>query len=291
VRGSCAEVQRIVESQGLIARREHPELSGAIAWLKRNGQLVPVLPGVYTVPARINLIDTRIKAVGWWDRDAVLTDAAAARVSYWPDIEVPVIVCAVRHERTPQPGYAFVRRVVPPELIIERRRLRYTRPALTALDLCVETNGGSIDQVLRTRTATLDHLHEVMALTPARVGNRERRRLLLESRARPWSAAERSLHRLLWRAEITGWDGNRPVVIDGTKCYPDVLFEKCRLIIEIDGRAFHSDREVFESDRQRQNLFVINGWCVLRFTVRMIEDEPEMVIATIRAALAMLASQ
>jgi hypothetical protein len=36
---------------------------------------------------------------------------------------------------------------------------------------------------------------------------------------------------------------------------------------------------------------VINGWCVLRFTVRMIEDEPEVVIATVRAALVMLASQ
>ena len=31
---------------------------------------------------------------------------------------------------------------------------------------------------------------------------------------------------------------------------------------------------------------VVHGWCVLRFTVRMIEDDPEMVIATGRAALA-----
>jgi len=126
---------------------------------------------------------------------------------------------------------------------------------------------------------------------PARVGNLERRRLLVESRARPWSAAERRLHRLLWQARITGWDGNQPVVIDGVKIYPDVLFAKHRLILEIDGRMFHAEREIFESDRRRQNLLVVNGWCVLRFTVRMIEDEPEVVIATIRAALAMLASK
>ena len=44
---------------------------------------------------------------------------------------------------------------------------------------------------------------------------------------------------------------------------------------------------MFESDRRRQNAFVVHGYCVLRFTVRMIDDEPEMVIATVRAALRM----
>lgn len=274
----------------MIARREHPELAGSIAWLLRTGQLVPVLPGVYAPPSQAGTAETRIRAVGWWDRDAILTGAAAARVSFWAGLDVPVVTCAVRHERAPQAGYAFVRRAVPPELVVERFRLRYTRPALTALDLCIETDGEAIDQVLRSRAATLDHLHQAMALMPARIGNLQRRRLLVESRARPWSAAERRLHRLLWRAGITGWDGNQPVVIDGVKTYPDVVFARYRLIIEIDGRKFHSEPEVFESDRRRQNLLVVNGWCVLRFTVRMIEDEPDAVITTIRAALTMLAS-
>jgi very-short-patch-repair endonuclease len=127
-----------------------------------------------------------------------------------------------------------------------------------------------------------------MALTRDRVGNRERRQLLLDSRAQPWSGAERKFHRLLRTARITGWTGNRSLLIDGERLYPDVLFERQRLIVEIDGRLYHADRGAFESDRRRQNLLVVHGWCVLRFTVRMIEDEPEAVVATIRAALTML---
>lgn len=288
MRTFSAEVQDLVARHGLISRREHPEFSGAIAWLTRTHQLVPVLRGVYAHPSVATTLEIRLQAVGWWDPDAILVGAAAARVSYWPGVPMSLVTCAVRNRRPPQPGFVFMRRAIPPELVVERRRLRYTRPALTALDLCVETDGGAIDEVLRSRAATLEHLQAAMALIPDRAGNRARRRHLLESRARPWSAPERRMHRLLREARITGWDANRPVMIDSGNLYPDVLFAKLRLIIEIDGRKFHSEPEVFESDRRRQNLFVVNGWCVLRFTVRMIEDEPEMVIATIRAAMAML---
>jgi len=39
-------------------------------------------------------------------------------------------------------------------------------------------------------------------------------------------------------------------------------------------------------DRYRQNALVLAGWRVLRFTYRMLVDEPDYVIATILAALA-----
>lgn len=286
-----AEVKRLVDRDGVICRREHPELAGAIAWLMRTEELVSVLPGVYAHPAAAPSVVTRLRAVGYWDRDAVLTGAAAARVSYWPTIDVGPVVCAVGSHRPAQRGYTFVKRTVPPLLIAQRGRLRYTQPELTALDLCVETDGESIDEVLRTRSATLDHLQQAMTLTRARVGNPGRRRLLLESRTTPWSAAERRFHRLLREANITGWDANQPVIIEGSKVFPDVRFRRRRLIIEIDGRKTHSEAKVFEADRRRQNLFVVDGWCVLRFTVRMIDDEPDYVIATVRAALAMLPAQ
>ena len=56
-----------------------------------------------------------------------------------------------------------------------------------------------------------------------------------------------------------------------------------RLIIEIDGREFHTDPEVFESDRSRQNLLVLDGWRVLRFTTRRGRaDVPETFLRTRR---------
>jgi very-short-patch-repair endonuclease len=70
--------------------------------------------------------------------------------------------------------------------------------------------------------------------------------------------------------------------------YVDVIFRRLKLAIEIDGRLYHTGTEVFESDRWRQNLLVLNGWCVLRFTWTMIEDHPEKVLAMVRDAIKML---
>jgi very-short-patch-repair endonuclease len=127
-----------------------------------------------------------------------------------------------------------------------------------------------------------------MELTAARVGNPTKRYLLLDSRDEPWSAAERNFHRLLRDAGITGWKANRPVVLDDFTCYVDVLFRNLKLAIEIDGRLFHTGADVFETDRSRQNQLVLDGWCVLRFTWTMIEEQPETVLAMVREAIEML---
>jgi very-short-patch-repair endonuclease len=41
-----------------------------------------------------------------------------------------------------------------------------------------------------------------------------------------------------------------------------------------------------EQDRWRQNDLVDAGWRVLRFTARMLEEAPQLVIAVITEALA-----
>jgi very-short-patch-repair endonuclease len=156
------------------------------------------------------------------------------------------------------------------------------------VDLGRGSCGDAIDQALRTRATTLTELNRTMELTAARVGNRVKRQLLLDSRAEPWSKAERFFHRLLRDARITGWRANRPVVLRGSRFFVDVIFRELKLVIEIDGRLYHDGTEVFERDRWRQNLLVLDGWCVLRFTWAMIEERPEEVIAMVREAIEML---
>ena len=288
MKGFQRDIQQVLATEGVIVRRDHPTLVGTIAWLVRNGDLIPVLPGVYAPPEACDSIRTRIQAVMRWDLDAVLVGAAAAQVSFWPEIRVSQITCSLKHQRRPQPGVEFTRRQIPPELVVNRGVLRYTTPALTALDLCGAMGGDAIDQALRSRATTLVQLHRAIELTAARVGNPIRRQLLLDSREEPWSKAERLFHQLLREAGITGWKANRPVVLDGSTFYVDVIFRRLKLAIEIDGRLYHTGTEVFESDRWRQNLLVLNGWCVLRFTWTMIEDHPEKVLAMVRDAIKML---
>lgn len=65
-----------------------------------------------------------------------------------------------------------------------------------------------------------------------------------------------------------------------------MVFEEQRLVVEIDGWAYHSTPDRFQGDRTRQNRIVAAGWDVLRFTWRDVTERPGYVIATIRATLA-----
>ena len=290
VRANFHEIEQLLLTEGVVSRRRHPELDASLRYLVGRGELARVLPGVYAPAVTASSTRTRIKALMTYDPDAVLTEAVAASVTFWPEIAVDAVTCAVRHRREPQPGYRFSRRVIPDELIIERLGVRYTSPALTALDLCATLGGDAIDQALRSRRTTLEHLHRAMNLTGARVGNPHRRALLLDSRGEPWSAAERLFHRLLRSAGIGGWKANQPMLLDGSTYFVDVLFRGIRLVIEIDGREHHIGAEVFESDRWRQNLLLLDRWCVLRFTWRMIQARPDEVLVMVRQALAMLSA-
>ena len=271
---------------GVVSITKHPELEEQVRWLAKRGELARILPATFCAADDRRLPHISMRAVIARYPDAVLVGEAAARLSYWPTIPLPRIEAAASVRLTPQPGYVFTRRRIPPELIVEREGWRYTDPALTAIDLATFDCTDAIDIALRTRAATLAHMREALRRTPRRPGNCERTRLLLDSRDEPWSAAERKAHRLLRAAGIVGWRTNVPVVLSGQRYYLDVAFRAKKLAIEIDGRIHQLDRTVFESDRPRQNALMLAGWTVLRFTWRMIEDEPEAFVATVRTALA-----
>lgn len=284
------EVRSVVEREGVIARRGHPELVSAMAWLVRRGELAPVLPGVFCSREVATTFEARVAALARWDPDAVLTGATAGRMTFWPTLASPSVECAVRWDRAPQKGFTFSRREVPLDLVVERGPLRLTSPALTALDLVASKGGDGIDHALRTRMTTLEEMRTAIELTPGRPGNVDRRRMLLDSRDQPWSEAERLAHRLLRAGRVAGWRANLPVVLRGQLYYLDVAFPSLRLVVEIDGRLHEDDPEVFENDRWRQNALVLEGWVVLRFTWRMLEDHPDLVIAAIREKVASLRS-
>ncbi len=108
------DIQHTLATEGVIARRDHPKLGGAIDWLLRNGGLRPV-----------DSIDIRIRALMRWNPDAILVGEAAAWVSFWPEIRISGIACSLKHQHRPQCGYEFTRRQIPPELVVHRFGVRY----------------------------------------------------------------------------------------------------------------------------------------------------------------------
>jgi hypothetical protein len=61
----------------------------------------------------------------------------------------------------------------------------------------------------------------------------------------------------------------------------DAFIPPWALVVEADGRTYHTKRADFENDRRRDNLAVAHGYRVLRFTYRMLNDNPAEVLRII----------
>jgi very-short-patch-repair endonuclease len=65
----------------------------------------------------------------------------------------------------------------------------------------------------------------------------------------------------------------------------DFAYPDASLLIELDGAAYHSDRETFQRDRLRQNRLVSLGYRVLRFTFWDVLATPDFVVDTVASFL------
>ena len=65
----------------------------------------------------------------------------------------------------------------------------------------------------------------------------------------------------------------------------DALWRDQRLVVELDGHAFHHTRAAFERDRIRDAQLQLAGYRVLRVTFERLETDRAEVAATVRALL------
>jgi very-short-patch-repair endonuclease len=114
---------------------------------------------------------------------------------------------------------------------------------------------------------------------------------LPDAPAPPMSALEAKLTRLLDHPAIPPVRTQVPLpLLAGRKAVVDVFIEGWGLIVEADGRAWHTRVEDFERDRERDNAAMSMGLAVLRFTWRMLTEDREsslnQLLATGRARTA-----
>jgi very-short-patch-repair endonuclease len=64
-----------------------------------------------------------------------------------------------------------------------------------------------------------------------------------------------------------------------------MLWPEFRLVVELDGFAFHHTRAKFEDDRARDAALQLAGYRVIRITHRMLVERPDEVVVTLRALL------
>lgn len=131
------------------------------------------------------------------------------------------------------------------------------------------------DSALRSRLLTASEWQEDIAALPRRL-----RRLLSRVDARAESIIE-SVTR--FRLQQLGFDPQLQVKIRGVGRV-DMVIGK-RLVIEVDGYAYHSDPETFEADRRRDARLSAFGYRVLRFSYNQVMHHWSEVRAAIVAAV------
>lgn len=65
----------------------------------------------------------------------------------------------------------------------------------------------------------------------------------------------------------------------------DLAYPGARLVIEADGRRWHSGRADFESDRERSNLLAARGCTVLRFGWDDVRRRSDQVVDAVHRVL------
>ena len=160
----------------------------------------------------------------------------------------------------------------------------------TALDLCrslpLPEALGVLDSAIRLRLVRLAELERLAAVAGGPGSARFRRAL---ARADPRS--ESFLESYCRGVHVEA--GHRPertqyAIRDrcgGLIGRVDFAWPSRRVVVEVDGFAFHADRIRYRTDRRRLNAIELAGWLVLRFSWEDLLHQPECVVAQVAQAL------
>jgi len=251
----------------------------------RSGHWRRIARGVYFVDDRPFTDAARVRTAVW----ALGSHAAASGLTaaWWHGLldsapEIVEVTVPRNSNGRSRLGVRVRRRDLRARDVVERRGLLLTALDLTTIEAAVRPGGGPVvmDRALQRHTK-LTPLWQAHVRNKGRHGSPRARMLLQAAGDNARSRAERLFLDLLVRAGIRGWVANYAV---GPYCV-DAAFPEQKIAIEIDGFAFHTDAEVFQYDRDRQNYLILNGWRILRFTWRDLVEHPERVIAEVRRAI------
>ncbi|MDL5154635.1 DUF559 domain-containing protein [Actinomycetospora termitidis] len=225
--------------------------------------------------------------------DAVLVGDSAA---WWYGLleqrprRVAVAVGRTARRRA-RPGVDLVLRDVPARDRTRHRRLAVTTLAPTVLDAAVTLGliegAKLLDTALQRRKVTVEGLRAARTRRSGRPGAQLLAQLLTLAEGGAVSEAERRTHAQLRAAAIVGWVANLPVDLPGFgRAVLDVAFPELKVLVEVDGWAYHRDLKAFLRDAARQNALAAAGWIVVRTNWHEVTGTPEMFLAHLRQVLA-----
>jgi very-short-patch-repair endonuclease len=259
----------------------------AIAHRVATGRLTRLHRGVYRVGPISHPLTSPMAATLACGPTAVLSHhSAAALLNIRKPQPGPIDVTVTTGQSRMRDGIRVHRtRTLESHEVTRHHGIPTTTAARTLLDLATRLNARDLTRAVE-EAQVQRHLDEAaLAEAVERAGRRPgaaalKAALMTESKLTR-SEAERRLLELIRAAELPEPRTNARV--GGYEV--DVLFPGDRLVVEVDGFAFHGGRHAFERDRRKDAHLTAEGFRVVRVTWRQLAGTPEAVVATLARSL------
>lgn len=262
-------------------------------WL-RTGRLVWVLPGVLRVTSVPECWEQRpISATLWGGKITVASHLTGATVQGILDARTAPIEITTDHRLRARPGFVIrQRRLLQREITIVRS-IPCTMVERTLADLChaydEDLAERALDTALRLGVTSLPALHDYVEEAASRsVRGSATLRRHLSVRGDDLALSESDLEdlfgRVVRRARMPM--GQRQAPREGTRRgRVDIHYPEQNLVIELDGRKWHSARRELIRDRRYDNLLNISGKRVLRLNWEDLTLHEEYTVDIVARAL------
>jgi hypothetical protein len=141
--------------------------------------------------------------------------------------------------------------------------MRITEAQAKALGIIIDGSRARVTKP-RVRAETQDEIRAELAKTTTRGKGRDPQKMIFEALAQQHPDIN-----LVWEAQN---------LVPGRKFRGDIYLPGSRVIVEMDGFAYHRSKKAFQKDRERQNLLIQHGYHVLRFYTRQVFNDLDTVI-------------
>ncbi len=266
--------------------------------LCRSGFLTRVHPDTYRVTAVAVTDEQRARAALTWAGPTAAGWGRSAATMYRLDgIVVPeaeIVVPANRRARS-RPGIHVVHCDDRASLMIRRERgiaVTGIEATLTALASCVDSEALEVacEDARRRRLTTTAALTAYLDRhgRPGRAGIAAMRALVhrLDPKHPSRSALEVKTRRLLVAHGLGDFVREFPLHWNGRTYFFDFGYAPRKVIVETNGRRWHDDPNDYEYDNEKWSVPGRHGYRIVFATWKKVTQEPDTLVAEIRATLA-----
>lgn len=285
---------------GVVTRQQAAAVGLSAAQLRHrvaNGLLLRESSSVFVVAGAPRTFRQRLVVATASVDGAVASHEAAGLLRHFEPLPPRRVVVTVHHagSRRAVADHVHRTRYLPERHVELVDGIAATSAVRTMLDLAVVVGPERMTRMLDNAIAAkvidvgnlVDEFHAMAAR--GRTGRAHLRRLLVERSdglAVPTSVLEQrtleliAAHRL--PAPVAQWSPPWGGTLIGRVdfAYPDQ-----RLVVEVDGRRWHTRVADFEVDHRRDQLAVVAGWRVLRFTWAQVTQRPDEVVSTLSSVI------